>query len=366
MRVFCRLMIILCAALIHTVSAQQLIFPGLSGQQLLDSLVQAYKPATVLSYTAARNFMYTVLDNHQDSVACVYTGFKIYLDPNSASPIQAALAAGINNEHTWPQSLGATGNAQADLHHLFPVRADVNSDRGNLPFAEIPDPQTDRWYRLHYQQTAIPAQFIDEYSELDLNLRFEPREDHKGNAARAIFYFYTMYRAQADPTFFLVQKENLRSWNVFDPPDSAELSRTSLIAGKQEGKPNPFVLDTTLAGRAYFPATGLPGHIPAGPAPAAFTLQPNYPNPFNPQTRIVFELFRAAEVELAIFDLAGREVRTLLSGALPAGQHEAGWDSRDARGNLLPSGIYLYRLRTSASPGGGESGAQTRKMVLIR
>lgn len=366
MRVFCRFIVMLGAALIHVAPAQQLIFPGLVGQQLLDSLVQAYKPATVLSYTAARNFMYTVLDNHDDSLTCVYTGFTAYLDPNAPDPIQAALAAGINNEHTWPQSLGATGNARADLHHLFPARADVNSDRGNLPFAEIPDPQTDRWYRLNSQQTAIPTQFIDEYSELDLNLNFEPREDHKGNVARAIFYFYTMYRLQADPTFFLVQKENLRGWNVFDPPDAAELSRTELIAGQQEGKPNPFVLDTTLARRAYFQITGLAGSLPAAPTPANFILHPNFPNPFNPQTRIVFELLHAAEVELAIFDLAGRSLRTLLSGALPAGLHEAGWDSRDARGNLLPSGVYLYRLRISGASGRGESGQETRKMVLIR
>lgn len=366
MRVFCRFTMVLCAALIHLAQGQQLIFPGLAGQQLLDSLVQAYKPATVLSYTAARNFMYTVLDNQEDSVTCVYTGFTIYLDPNAPDPIQAALAAGINNEHTWPQSLGATGNARADLHHLFPARADVNSDRGNLPFAEIPDPQTDRWYRLNSQQTAIPTQFIDEYSELDLNLSFEPREDHKGNVARAIFYFYTMYHDQADPTFFPVQKEDLRSWNVLDPPDAGELSRTGLIAGQQESKPNPFVLDTTLAGRAYFQLTGLAGSPPAAPTPATFILHPNFPNPFNPQTRIVFELFRAAEVELAIFDLAGRTVRALISGSLPAGPHEARWDSRDARGNLLPSGVYLYRLRTSTASGGGESGQQTRKMVLIR
>lgn len=366
MRVFCRFTMVLWLALIPVAQAQQLIFPGLVGQPLLDSLVQAYKPATVLSYTAARNFMYTVLDNHNDSVTCVYTGFTIYLDPNAPDPIQAALAAGINNEHTWPQSLGATGNARADLHHLFPTRVDVNSDRGNLPFAEIPDPQTDRWYRLNFQQSSIPTQFIDEYSELDLNLSFEPREDHKGNAARAIFYFYTMYRSQADPTFFLVQKNYLRSWNVLDPPDSAELFRSALIAGQQEGKPNPFVLDTTLVSRAYFQTTGLPGSFPTTPPLASFILHPNFPNPFNPQTRINFELFRAADVELVIFDLAGRPLRTLLSGFLPAGPHQASWDGRDARGNWLPSGIYLYRLRIPGASRQGQSHQETRKMVLIR
>jgi hypothetical protein len=333
------------------------IFPGLSGQQLLDSLKQHYKPSATLSYTAARNLMFTFLDNENDSVTCVYTGFTIYLDHNSTDPIQQALAAGINTEHTWPQSLGSTGNARSDLHHLFPVRADVNADRGNLPFDEIPDQLSDRWYRLNYQQTTIPIAFIEEYSEVQLNNRFEPREDHKGNVARAIYYFYTMYKDQSDTNFFHIQKDVLRSWHSFDPADADEILRTNRIAQNQESKPNPFIIDSTLINRAYFYLTG--SGKDELPVAEKFELRQNYPNPFNPETTIEFELHRTGIMHLAIFTITGQKIRTLISGRYPAGVYSVKWNVLDDRGNPVSSGVYFYRLQVDKQ-------RLTKKMFLIR
>lgn len=354
---------------ITSLYSQEILFPGLYGQQLLDSLNQSYKPATVLSYTEARNFMFTFLDNENDSVTCLYTGFKIYLNHNSTDPIQEALNAGINTEHTWPQSLGSTGNARSDLHHLFPVRSDVNSDRGNLHFDEIPDQFTDRWYRLNYQQTAIPTAFIDEYSEVQLNTRFEPREDFKGNIARAIFYFYTMYKDQSDTNFFHIQKETLRSWNSLDAVDAAEQLRNSRIAPEQDGKPNPFVIDTTLVNRAYFHLVGIAGDRSGSGERLTFHLSQNYPNPFNPETAISYQLLAAGEVQLAIFNMLGEKVCTLVNARQITGNYIAQWDGRDDSGIAVSSGIYFYRLSVfGVSPAALPAGslAETKKMFLIR
>ena len=250
----------------HAAIRNQTIFPGLYGQQLIDSLVAHYKPATVLSYDDARDTLFGVIYNVNYSVRAVYTGYTIYLNPNQ-DPSDAAYAQDVNTEHTWPQSKGATGMARSDMHHLCPTRVNVNSDRGNDPFAEIPDNDTDRWYRLTEVRSTIPTQHIDEYSEKDFDAsQFEPREDHKGNVARAMFYFYTMYKAQADaadPNFFPLQKNTLRSWHHLDPADSLEIVRTQLIANYQDGKPNPFVLDSTLVDRAYF-TTSPPGNVQPG------------------------------------------------------------------------------------------------------
>jgi predicted outer membrane repeat protein len=71
-----------------------------------------------------------------------------------------------------------------------------------------------------------------------------------------------------------------------------------------------------------------------------------FPNPFNPSTTIHFELDRSMRVELSIFDLAGRRVRTLVSGALPAGTHGEQWDGTDSSGRLVSSGTYFARVRT--------------------
>jgi hypothetical protein len=94
------------------------------------------------------------------------------------------------------------------------------------------------------------------------------------------------------------------------------------------------------------------------PSPLA-TLRQNAPNPFGPSTVIPFSLDRPMDVSLAIYDIAGRHVVTLLSQALPAASHTYAWNGRDASGVPVPSGVYFYRLSTS-------TGMQTRKAILIR
>ncbi|MEZ4387082.1 MAG: FlgD immunoglobulin-like domain containing protein [Candidatus Krumholzibacteriia bacterium] len=86
-----------------------------------------------------------------------------------------------------------------------------------------------------------------------------------------------------------------------------------------------------------------PGDVPA----AAVALAQNVPNPFNPLTKIAFSLARTDRVSLAVYDLQGRLVRTLVDGVRPAGRQEITWNGTDAAGQRLASGTYVYRLRTS-------------------
>ncbi|HEX5625484.1 MAG TPA: endonuclease, partial [Saprospiraceae bacterium] len=197
---------------------QQLLFPGDSSFQLLQKIVQAYKPLVVLDYASAREKMYTEIYNLRDSVSCVYTRHQLFLDPSSQDPIgylfKNGNANGINCEHTYPQSKGADqGNARSDMHHLFPARAAVNEARSNNPFADIRDASTDTWFYRSFSQSNIPSSQIDEYSE-STGSQFEPREDHKGNVARAVFYFYSMYELQADRNFFESMRPVLCDWHL--------------------------------------------------------------------------------------------------------------------------------------------------------
>ncbi len=98
--------------------------------------------------------------------------------------------------------------------------------------------------------------------------------------------------------------------------------------------------------------------------PQEFALQANYPNPFNPETTIRFDLPATAQVELKVFDITGREVRNILSGNLPAGFHEARWDGSSAAGSAVSSGMYFYTLTARAE--GRMLYRQTRKMILLR
>jgi spore coat protein A len=84
------------------------------------------------------------------------------------------------------------------------------------------------------------------------------------------------------------------------------------------------------------------------------------PNPFNPETRIDYQLPKAARVHLEVFDVSGRLVTTLVSGQRLAGQGSVVWNGCDSRGQGVASGVYAYRLTLE----GGRS--LTRKMVLLK
>jgi PKD repeat protein len=96
-----------------------------------------------------------------------------------------------------------------------------------------------------------------------------------------------------------------------------------------------------------------------GKVPDRFSLDPNYPNPFNPSTAIPFRVARPGRVRLMIFDLMGRVVRTLEDGSFTPGTYESRWDGLDESGRTAASGVYVIAIQA------GDFTAQ-RKMLLMR
>lgn len=237
---------------------QTVLYPGLEGEQLQDALRADYRPSSILSLSQAKDTLYTLIDNVQDSVEGIYSGLKLFLPENvDASEWLFMNGNGINLEHVYPQSKGADeGQAgHSDMHHLYPSRVAVNSARASFPFSNIPDPMTTTWFRKNQSMQNIPSSNIDSYSE-SINGAFEPRESVKGNIARAVFYFYTMYQDDADaadPNFFPAQRPTLCEWHLADVVDDRELLRSAMVAHYQDDKENPFVLDCTAALRAWCP-----------------------------------------------------------------------------------------------------------------
>jgi hypothetical protein len=78
-----------------------------------------------------------------------------------------------------------------------------------------------------------------------------------------------------------------------------------------------------------------------------YDLAQNYPNPFNSETRINYHLPTSAKVMLGVFNLSGQKVAVLANGNQDAGNHIVDWTGEDDTNNPLPSGIYLYQLRTN-------------------
>lgn len=95
------------------------------------------------------------------------------------------------------------------------------------------------------------------------------------------------------------------------------------------------------------------------PVARQFQLLQNYPNPFNPQTRISFFLGKKSQVQLNIFNLQGKRIRTLVQQGLPAGLHQVTWDGKDAFGKSAATGIYFYQLQANGF-------ILTRKMIFAK
>ena len=239
---------------------QAQIEPGKMGEELITALQQTYTPSSTLGYGPARDILYSEIDNVGNDLFGIYTNFKVTLDPTMDPSVSAYQnGVGINAEHVYPQAFGAEDEPQrSDLHNIFPSKVSVNGARGSCEFGDIEDSDTEKWFFEATQLSTIPTSNIDEYSEKDEeDCKFEPRESVKGDIARAVFYFYTIYQSAANganPSFFHNQKEKLYEWHLGDPVDAKEEARNNGITDKQ-GNANPFILDVTLVQRAYFPNT---------------------------------------------------------------------------------------------------------------
>jgi hypothetical protein len=92
---------------------------------------------------------------------------------------------------------------------------------------------------------------------------------------------------------------------------------------------------------------------------SAFQLYQNYPNPFNPSTKIQFVVATKDNIKLVIYDLLGRQIRTLVDGMVAAGPQSVSWDGRDTQGKTVSSGVYFYSVEHRGQ-------RITKQMVLIK
>ena len=240
---------------------------------LLSCLQSNYTPAGTLGYATARDVLYGSIDMNPVNMELkgIYTDFTIIMDYSTDPDASIhAFNLGINAEHAYPQSMGAMDEPnRSDMHSLFPAKDNVNSSRNNCPFGEITDTDTDSWFVLNTELNSIPTTNVDDYSEKDNDAvfpllaasqqcSFEPRESKKGDIARAVFYFYTIYNntnvnaytAYANDNFFNSMRDTLILWHIQDPVNQEEIDRNIRVKA-QQGNDNPFILDQSLALRLF-------------------------------------------------------------------------------------------------------------------
>ena len=190
----------------------------------------------VLGYGSARKVVFFRLDAQNDGkgnyVEDVYC-HKMFRLRNNQMPSHTI----VNIEHTWPQSKFVKGESsstqKSDLHHLFPTVSKANSRRGSHPFGEVESPRsaTDGCNDSVYGRAIAPEGMRTRSSTY-----FEPADDHKGNVARAMFYFAIRYNGKIDP----VQEYYFRKWHADDPVDDKERARNEMIFKIQKNR-NPFI-----------------------------------------------------------------------------------------------------------------------------
>jgi len=121
----------------------------------------------------------------------------------------------------------------------------------------------------------------------------------------------------------------------------------------------PVVLPGEPAKRGGDPRIQTTPNTPDTPTARTTTLWNAHPNPFNPQTTIDFSLASSAAVSIAIYDVKGARVKTLVDETMPAGEHSARWNGVDEQGRSAASGIYFVRMVAG-------SYSQVRKIVMLK
>lgn len=191
----------------------------------------------VLGYDGARKILFGKIHLQQENgkyfIKDVYC-HKIFAGKGDVGPGAIPNHAYINCEHTWPQSKFTSAYPKdmqkSDLHHLYPTDSKANSVRGNYDFADISHENG----ALGEDCAASKSGSSNEGGGSD-DL-FEPPTEHKGNVARALFYFSVRYKIRIPAS----EEQFLRRWNDLDPVDDAERERNEQIFQVQQNR-NPFV-----------------------------------------------------------------------------------------------------------------------------
>jgi len=325
---------------------------GLVGSPLRVALHNLMKNHTVQSYSFALTAFATTDLKPNGKIWDMYSDV-----PGGTPPYEydygdqgqgATEGLGYNREHTWPQSwFDSASPMVSDLWNLFPSDAKVNGYRGNYPFGDVGTPTI-----TSLNGSKVGPNISPGYA----GTVFEPIDPYKGDLARFHWYMNTRYFGQdaswpgspsTDGAEFLPwARELYRQWHAADPPSWKERLRNGAVYVYQNNR-NPFVDHPEFLEMIWDSSAVTAVELPGGES--ELRLRPIAPNPFTARATITFDLPRTAPVSLAIFDLGGRRVRTLVpSFSLAPGTHSYSWDGRDEGGSTVRAGLYFCRIDAGA------------------
>ena len=221
-------------------------------------------------------------------------------------------------------------------------------------------------------------------------LELKPVDLSQASSGMALSYFYQPQgqgnAPEADDSLQVYLKNNLGEWilvreytgSTVAPfqPEAIDLATMAAGTGsffhsefqvrfRSTGGASIFPNDDWFIDDVYLGADVVSIH-PPGQLPQQFAIKPNYPNPFNPETTIEYQLPQPSKVVLEIYNTIGQKVRTIINREAEAGFYKVRWYGRDNNHQPVASGIYIYQFR--ATPFGANSAEfiKAQKMVLIK
>lgn len=222
----------LCLCLFFSLSATSSLIAAENNTLKEELYKLTTKNHHAVGYNVAKKFLFGQLHLEKDSkgyfVRDLYCGVQF---TNGVGPGSIPDQNKINTEHTWPQSKFVPGfpkeTQKSDLHHLYPTDSKANSTRGNFEFADVTENENLKNCEGSRSGPSVTS---------GGHTFFEPPTTHKGNVARALFYFSVRYKVAISDA----QEDFLKRWSDLDPVDDAERTRNDAIE-KLQGNRNPFI-----------------------------------------------------------------------------------------------------------------------------
>lgn len=194
-----------------------------------------YKDHKVVSYSATRLMMYNQVDCENNKLYLIYGGepYNWRCGQTKMPPLND-----INAEHTVPQSFFHKAQPMVtDLHHLISAPHVLNEVRSNYKFNEFSYDRCAKFCKGLTCQTSRPSN-PDDYSCLSTDKVWMPRKADRGQVARMVLYFFTMYDDY--PITLVGDLKTFLKWNNQYPPSSREITRNNIL-NKTQGNRNPFI-----------------------------------------------------------------------------------------------------------------------------
>lgn len=317
-----------------------------------------------------------------------------------ASPLDNSLDQAITGYSVWVEDLGTMGAAKANRSQAdSPIPAAELAGMLKMNESDVVKLQTAGWVFV----SQVPALFASEYSAFCPGFGDSTTAGSHLTGVKVVAHHEDSSIFWTSTTMAGYSVDNLApgaplglagvnnsglahlTWSASGSHDE-DLAQYRVYRGTEPGfVQNESTLvgnslttnftDESAAGTVYYRVTGVDVHGNEGDAsaevmvqlavsgvdalPTTFRHGGNYPNPFNPMTRIAFDLPKTAQVRVSVFNAAGQLVTTLISESLNAGHHEVRWNGQDSTGHSVSSGVYFSRVDA------GEFTA-TRSMMLVR